>query len=41
MTFENGVVLVGAPNDLRGRVHIRSEEADRPGVDINEAVQQL
>ena len=41
MSFENGMVLVGASNDLRDRVHIRSEGADRPGVDINDAVQQL
>ncbi len=41
MTFENGMVLVGASDDLRDRIHIRSQEAAHPGVDINDAVQQL
>jgi hypothetical protein len=41
MTFENGMVLVGRSDDLRDRVHIRPEEATHPGVDINDAVQQL
>lgn len=40
MTFENGMVLVGGPDDLRERVHIRSRQ-EPPGVDITDAIKQL
>ena len=40
MTFENGMVLVGGPDDLRDRVRIRGED-EEPGVDIKDAVKQL
>lgn len=41
MTFENGMVLVGSPEDLSERVRIRAESDAQPGVDINDAVKRL
>lgn len=41
MIFENGMVLVGGPDDLRERVRIRSEDAKQPGVDIDDAIKVI
>ena len=40
MTFENGMMLVGGPADVRERVHIRRSD-DATGVDIYDALKQL
>lgn len=40
MTFKNGMVLVGSPDDLRDRIHIHSQH-EPPGVDVNDAVKEL
>ena len=41
MIFESGMVLVGRRDDLEKRVTIRPDGADRPGVDIVDAVKRL
>lgn len=41
MTFDSGMVLVGRSEDLDQRVDIRPETTDRPGVEVNDAIQRL
>jgi 37-kD nucleoid-associated bacterial protein len=41
MTFDSGMVLVGRSDDLNQRVEIRPDDAQRPGVDINDAIKRL
>lgn len=41
MLFDSGMVLVGKKDDLDQRVSIRSQSADRPGVDINDTIKRL
>jgi hypothetical protein len=41
MTFRSGMVLVGSQDDLSDRVHIRPDNARKPGVEVNDVIRKL
>lgn len=41
MVFDSGMVLVGSSDDLQDRVTIRPDDAEQPGVDIDDTVKRL